>query len=74
MDTKAKDGACLKYWRDRKKLTLRDLAGRTGIPKSKLSRIENAQQNLLAADLVKLVEVFGIPVGTFYRAAEAAAS
>ena len=68
MVNRSTSGDLVRAWRERKGLTLDEIAAMTGLSRSALSRIENNEQHLRADDMLALVAAFGTTVGRFYAA------
>ncbi len=62
-----KMGRRVRYWRDKRDLTIIQLAEKLEISKSTVSRIERGEQTLKPKQLDMLLELFEIPIGRFYR-------
>jgi|SRR4030042_637683 HTH-type transcriptional regulator, competence development regulator len=63
-------GEYLKTLRDRSKLSLRDVAARTGMSYSYLTQIEHGRRNAPGAELLKkLAPVYNVPVSDLLKAA-----
>ena len=63
-------GEYLKSLRERRKLSLRDVAARTGMSYSYLTQIEHGRRNAPGAELLKrLAPVYGVPVRDLLKAA-----
>jgi transcriptional regulator with XRE-family HTH domain len=58
-------GAKIRYYRERKKVTLNELAKLTGIAASNLSSIELDKSSPTLSTLVKIAAAFGVKVGAF---------
>ncbi|MEW6349868.1 MAG: helix-turn-helix domain-containing protein [Thermodesulfobacteriota bacterium] len=58
-------GACVRVYRKRSGLSLKELSERTGIAASNLSAIELSKSSPTLATLIKIAEAFGLKVGAF---------
>lgn len=65
-----KMGRRVSYWRHRLDLTIVQLAEKLDISKSTVSRIERGEQALKPKQLDMLLELFGVPIGRFYRSGD----
>lgn len=64
IDSAAHPGHALRASRIEQGLTLRDLAGRTGLPYSTLSKLENGKMALTYDKLVRLAQGLGVDLGS----------
>lgn len=67
-------GVTLKAVRTEQQLTLRDLAGRTGMPFSTLSKLENGKMAMTYDKLVRLAQGLGVDLGSLVATAAQTAS
>jgi len=56
----------LRHWREKRDLSLRQLAGRAGVGFMTISRIENGRMSPTVALLEKLASALGIEVRDFF--------
>jgi transcriptional regulator with XRE-family HTH domain len=66
----ARIGACLRRARMDRGMTINELAERSGLTKGFLSLVERDKANTSVANLVRICEVIGIPVGTLFEPAQ----
>jgi transcriptional regulator with XRE-family HTH domain len=69
IDPAAHPGQALRASRVEQGLTLRDLAGRTGLPYSTLSKLENGKMALTYDKLVRLAQGLGVDLGSLVTGA-----
>lgn len=72
IDTASHPGQALRAARIDQGLTLRDLAARTGLPYSTLSKLENGKMAMTYDKLVRLAQGLGVDLGSLVNGAPAA--
>lgn len=60
-------GTRVRYWRTKRRFTLRDFAAAVGLSKSALSRIENGTQPIKPAEVERILAVLDLTVAQFHR-------